>query len=68
MKKAVPYLFPMEYEMMMIFWNRDKPLTAVDLMECRKEGSWSKNSTHPLIRTLLEKGFFKYAARKKAER
>lgn len=66
MKKNIPYLFPMEYEMMMVFWNSDKPLTAVDLMECRKEGSWSKNSTHPLIRTLLEKGFLEVCGTQKS--
>ena len=66
MKKNIPYLFPMEYEMMMIFWNLDKPLTVSDVLENRKEGTWAKNSTHPLIRTLLEKGFLEVCGTQKS--
>lgn len=65
MKKSMPYLFPMEYEMMMIFWNIDRPLTVSEVLENRKEGTWAKNSTHPLIRTLLNKGFLKVCGTRK---
>lgn len=57
MKKSIPYLFPMEYEMMMIFWNHEKPLTVAEVLENRKEGTWAKNSVHPLLKNLLHKGF-----------
>lgn len=66
MNKSISYLSPMEYEMMMIFWNLDKPLTAAEVLENRKEGTWAKNSIHPLINTLLHKEFLRVCGTKKS--
>ena len=43
------YLSPKEYEIMTIFWSIDKPLTVSEVLQHRKEGTWSANSIHPLL-------------------
>ena len=40
------YLSPKEYEIMTIFWSIDKPLTVSEVLQHRKEGTWSANSIH----------------------
>lgn len=66
MKQSIPYLSPMEYEMMMIFWNLDTPLTVAEVLKNRKEGTWAKNSIHPLIKSLLNKEFLRVCGAKKS--
>ena len=51
------YLSPKEYEIMTIFWSIDKPLTVSEVLQHRKEGTWSANSIHPLLNKLLENGY-----------
>ena len=51
------YLSPKEYEIMTIFWSIDKPLTVSEILQHRKEGTWSANSIHPLLNKLLENGY-----------
>lgn len=51
------YLSPKEYEIMTIFWSMDKPLTVSEILQHRKEGTWSTNSIHPLLNKLLENGY-----------
>lgn len=42
---------------MTIFWSIDKPLTVSEVLQHRKEGTWSANSIHPLLNKLLENGY-----------
>ena len=42
---------------MTIFWSMDKPLTASEILQHRKEGTWAANSIHPLLNKLLENGY-----------
>ena len=42
---------------MTIFWSIAKPLTVSEVLQHRKEGSWSANSIHPLLNKLLENGY-----------
>ena len=57
MKVQKNYLSPKEYEIMTIFWSMDKPLTASEILQHRKEGTWAANSIHPLLNKLLENGY-----------
>lgn len=57
MKPSKNYLSPKEYEIMTIFWSMDKPLTVSEILQHRKEGTWSANSIHPLLNKLLENGY-----------
>lgn len=57
MKKNMPYLSPTEYSFMKILWNAERPLAVSEILERREEGTWAKNSVHPLINSLLKKGF-----------
>lgn len=67
MKKSI-YLSPMEYELMMIFWNLDRSLTVSEILENRKEGTWAKNSVHPMLKNLLEKGFLEVSGTQKVSK
>lgn len=66
MKKKLPYLSPTEYEFMKILWNSEKPLAVADILARREEGTWSKNSVHPLLNSLLDKGFIEVSGVVKA--
>lgn len=57
MKKNIPHLSPTEYAFMKILWTSQNPLTVGEILERREDGSWAKNSVHPLLNSLIEKGF-----------
>lgn len=67
-KKKIFYLSPKEYDIMTILWNSDKPLTVSEILELRKEGTWSKNSIHPLLNSLLEKNFISVVGTQKVSK
>ena len=43
-----------EFEIMKIFWQYDKPLTAAEIMKLSQEKTWSFNSLYPLLNQLLK--------------
>ena len=50
-----------EFEIMKIFWQYDKPLTAAEIMKLAPEKTWSFNSLYPLVNQLLKKQYIKVA-------
>ena len=53
------HLTSKEFEIMKIFWQYDKPLTAAEIIDLSKEKTWSFNSLYPLLNKLLKKQFIK---------
>ncbi len=50
------HLTSKEFEIMKIFWQYDKPLTAAEIIDLSKEKTWSFNSLYPLLNKLLKNG------------
>lgn len=46
-----------EFEIMKIFWQYDKPLTASEIITLSSTKTWSLNSLYPLLNKLLKKQF-----------
>ena len=46
-----------EFEIMKIFWQYDKPLTASEIITLSNTKTWSLNSLYPLLNKLLKKQF-----------
>ncbi len=53
------HLTSKEFEIMKIFWQYDRPLTAAEIIHLSKEKTWSYNSLYPLLNKLLKKQFIK---------
>ena len=53
------HLTSKEFEIMKIFWQYDRPLTAAEIIHLSKEKTWSFNSLYPLLNKLLKKQFIK---------
>lgn len=51
------YLTSKEFEIMKIFWQYDKPITAAEIVKLSTAKTWSLNSLYPLLNKLLSKGF-----------
>ena len=47
-----------EKQIMNSFWNSTSPLTANDLLSVCIGRTWKTRSVFPLVKKLLEKGFF----------
>lgn len=46
-----------EEELMNIFWNEDRPLTSVEILELAAHKSWKGNYLHKMLHGLQKKGF-----------
>lgn len=55
--KSVSYLTEKEYELMKILWASEGPLSVSDILDKKTNDSFSQASLHPLINSLLDKGF-----------
>lgn len=48
-----------EEELMNLFWNAEKPLTSVKILELAADKSWKGNYLHKMLRGLEKKGYIK---------
>lgn len=48
-----------EEELMEMFWERNEPLTSVEILNISTGRSWNGNYLHMMLRSLLKKGLIK---------
>ncbi len=51
-----PLLTSKELELLELFWQMDRPLTSVEILETPTERSWSDNYLPIMLKSLLKKG------------
>ncbi|MDO4300520.1 MAG: BlaI/MecI/CopY family transcriptional regulator [Clostridia bacterium] len=57
MMKQKSHLTKKEYEVMKVLWNSEKPLLISDLLLMTE--NVAENSLHPMVKSLLKKGYIK---------
>lgn len=56
MKKKDSYLTGSEEELMELFWEKNVPLTSVEILQIGENHSWNGNYLHMMLRNLIKKG------------
>lgn len=56
MVKKPKHLTNSEEDLMEIFWERNEPLTSVEISDISADRSWNGNYVHMMLRSLLKKG------------
>lgn len=54
--KKSKHLTNSEEDLMEIFWERNEPLTSVEISDISADRSWNGNYVHMMLRSLLKKG------------
>lgn len=57
--KKAKYLTNSEEDLMEMFWEKNAPLTSVEILNISSDRSWNGNYVHIMLRSLLKKGMIK---------
>lgn len=57
--KKEKHLTTSEEDLMELFWEKNEPLTSVDLLNLSEGRSWNGNYVHIMLRSLLKKGMLR---------
>lgn len=57
--KKAKYLTNSEEDLMEMFWEKNVPLTSVEILKCSADRTWNGNYVHIMLRSLLKKGMIK---------
>lgn len=66
MAKESSYLTSKEYELMKVLWDSERPLLISDILAATK--NIAENSLHPMINSLMKKGYVKVVGNMKVAR
>ncbi len=58
-EKKAKYLTNSEEDLMEMFWEKNVPLTSVEILEFSADRTWNGNYVHIMLRSLLKKGMIK---------
>lgn len=57
--KKAKYLTNSEEDLMEMFWEKNVPLTSVEILNLSADRTWNGNYVHIMLRSLLKKGMIK---------